>query len=276
MRRLWLRRHPGTRRPGRVAPRRPPAWAQMAGQSGRLGRMRLSRLTMALLALAVTGCASGGVAPAPQPGGPARDPIARRLASTAPAAAPAAWDWPNYHRDAAHTGYAPGTPPAGLLAIAWRRRLNGAVYGQPLAIAGLIIAATEGDSLFGLDRATGQVRWRVHVGTPVPLSALPCGDIDPLGITSTPVYDPATRTRLRGRRNDRLPPRAGRGERAVGTGRIPPRHPHPGRSIPSSTSSAVRSPWPEAGSTSRLAAWPGTAGRTAARWSVYPCPATGR
>jgi len=33
------------------------------------------------------------------------------------------------------------------------------------------------------------VVWRTHVGTPVPLSALPCGNIDPLGITGTPVYD---------------------------------------------------------------------------------------
>ena len=32
----------------------------------------------------------------------------------------------------------------------------------------------------------------MHLGTPVPLSALPCGDIDPLGITGTPVYDPTT------------------------------------------------------------------------------------
>ena len=156
--------------------------------------MRLSRLTVALLALAVTGCASGGGVPAPSPAAPAastRSPAA--AASTTPAAPPAAWNWPNYHRDAAHTGYAPGTPRPGLLAIAWRRRLNGAVYGQPLAIDGLVIAATEGDSLFGLDRATGQIRWRVHIGTPVPLSALPCGDIDPLGVTSTPVFDPATR-----------------------------------------------------------------------------------
>jgi hypothetical protein len=33
------------------------------------------------------------------------------------------------------------------------------------------------------------VVWRTHVGTPVPLSSLPCGNIDPLGITGTPVYD---------------------------------------------------------------------------------------
>jgi outer membrane protein assembly factor BamB len=36
------------------------------------------------------------------------------------------------------------------------------------------------------------VQWRTNVGTPVPLSSLPCGNIDPLGITGTPVYDAAT------------------------------------------------------------------------------------
>src|SRR6516225_6497019 len=113
-----------------------------------------------------------------------------------PAATPAArggTDWTTYHRDAARTGVAPARPAAGPLSIAWRRRLDGAVYGQPLVIGNLVIAATQGDTVYGLDRATGAIRWHAHVGTPVPLSALPCGDIDPLGITGTPVYDPATR-----------------------------------------------------------------------------------
>jgi outer membrane protein assembly factor BamB len=66
------------------------------------------------------------------------------------------------------------------------------VYGQPLVVGGTVLAATEGDSVYALDRATGAVRWRRRLGTPVPLSDLPCGDIDPLGITSTPVYDRAT------------------------------------------------------------------------------------
>jgi len=112
-----------------------------------------------------------------------------------PAATPAArggTDWTTYHRDAARTGVAPARPAAGPLSIAWRRQLDGAVYGQPLVIGGLVIAATEGDTVYGLDRATGKVRWHVHLGTPVPLSALPCGDIDPLGITGTTVYDRAT------------------------------------------------------------------------------------
>ena len=52
-----------------------------------------------------------------------------------------------------------------------------------------MIAATENDSIYALDDATGKVVWRTHVGTPVPLAGLPCGNIDPLGITGTPVYD---------------------------------------------------------------------------------------
>ncbi|HEV2376823.1 MAG TPA: PQQ-binding-like beta-propeller repeat protein [Streptosporangiaceae bacterium] len=138
--------------------------------------------------LAVAAC-SGGTAPGPARTGrpPATTPAALSSGPT-----DSSQDWPAYHRDAARTGDAPGLPPAGALSIAWRRTLDGAVYGQPLAIHGLVVAGTEGGSVYGLSAADGHVRWRVHVGTPVPLSSLPCGDIDPLGITSTPVYDPAT------------------------------------------------------------------------------------
>jgi polyvinyl alcohol dehydrogenase (cytochrome) len=155
------------------------------------------RATVLTLALALSGCALASCArsASPQPTATGSAPSASAAAS-APSLRPGppvtAQDWPTYHRDAARTGDAPGTPPAGRLAIAWTRHLDGAVYGQPLAVGNLVIAATEGDSVYGLDRATGRVRWRAHAGTPVPLSSLPCGDIDPLGITGTPVYDPAT------------------------------------------------------------------------------------
>jgi outer membrane protein assembly factor BamB len=157
----------------------------------RPGAVLARSATLALCLLA--GCSTvstGNSPPAPAATGPAA--AAGPTAGDSPAPLSAA-DWPTYHRDAARTGAAPATPAAGPLAIAWRRHLDGAVYGQPLVIGGLVIAATEGDTVYGLDRATGQVRWHVHLGTPVPLSALPCGDIDPLGITGTPVYDPATR-----------------------------------------------------------------------------------
>ena len=96
-----------------------------------------------------------------------------------------------YGRDAARTGVAAGVAAAGPLSVAWRAHLDGAVYGQPLLVGSIVIAATENDSVYGLDISTGRVQWRTHVGTPVPLSALPCGNIDPLGITGTPVYDQA-------------------------------------------------------------------------------------
>ena len=96
-----------------------------------------------------------------------------------------------YGRDAARTGVAAGVAAAGRLSVAWRAHLDGAVYGQPLLVGGIVIAATENDSVYGLDISTGRVEWRSRLGTPVPLSALPCGNIDPLGITGTPVYDRA-------------------------------------------------------------------------------------
>ncbi|MBV9207563.1 MAG: PQQ-binding-like beta-propeller repeat protein, partial [Actinobacteria bacterium] len=102
---------------------------------------------------------------------------------------------PGYGRDPARTDVAAGVAAAGrsgALRVGWRAGLDGAVYGQPLLVGGLVIAATENDSVYALDAATGQVVWRAHVGTPVPLADLPCGDIDPLGITGTPVYDQAT------------------------------------------------------------------------------------
>jgi hypothetical protein len=71
-------------------------------------------------------------------------------------------------------------------------QLDGAVYAEPLVVGKHVIVATEGDSLYALDPATGNVQWHTNFGSPVPQSTLPCGNIDPLGITGTPVYDPAT------------------------------------------------------------------------------------
>lgn len=78
--------------------------------------------------------------------------------------------------------------------MAWSAALGGAVYGQPLVVGTTVVAATEaGDEVYGLDLTTGVVRWRTRVGTPEAASAQPCGDLSPLGITSTGVYDPQTR-----------------------------------------------------------------------------------
>jgi outer membrane protein assembly factor BamB len=104
---------------------------------------------------------------------------------THPAAA-----WPEYNENAGRTGVAIGLPQAGPLNRRWSTQLDGAVYGQPLVVGGMVIAATENDSVYALSQSTGAVIWRSHLGTPVPQGQLNgCGNIFPLGITGTPVYD---------------------------------------------------------------------------------------
>jgi len=101
-------------------------------------------------------------------------------------------DWSTYHRDNTRTGYLASATDPQSLTHAWSTRLDGSVYAEPLVIGGHVIVATEGDSLYSLDASTGHVLWHTNIGSPIPLSQLPCGNIDPLGITGTPVYDPAT------------------------------------------------------------------------------------
>jgi polyvinyl alcohol dehydrogenase (cytochrome) len=100
-------------------------------------------------------------------------------------------NWTTYHENAARTGVVAGLPAAGALSLAWSADLHGEVAGQPLIIGGTVVAATEADTVYGLSRASGAILWRATIGRPVPLSQQPCGNLDPLGITSTPVFDPA-------------------------------------------------------------------------------------
>jgi outer membrane protein assembly factor BamB len=97
-----------------------------------------------------------------------------------------------YHYDTARSGFVEGVPDPTRLTNLWKQPLDGAVYAEPLVVNGQVIVATENDTLYALDAGIGQVRWHTTVGIPVPLSNLPCGDIDPLGITGTPIYDPQT------------------------------------------------------------------------------------
>src|SRR5258708_35212576 len=101
-------------------------------------------------------------------------------------------DWTTYHHDNQRTGYIADTPDPQHLTNRWSSHLDGAVYAEPLVVGQHVIAVTENDSLYSLDPQTGKVQWHTNVGSPVPLSSLPCGNIDPLGITGTPVYDPST------------------------------------------------------------------------------------
>jgi outer membrane protein assembly factor BamB len=115
------------------------------------------------------------------------------LSAVAAFALPASADpaWPTYHHDPARTGSDAAEPPLLPIARAWSASLDGAVYGQPVVFAGRVIAATENDTVYGLDAHDGHIIWADHVGTPVTgiVGLTGCGDIDPLGFTSTPVVD---------------------------------------------------------------------------------------
>src|SRR5919197_728270 len=58
----------------------------------------------------------------------------------------------------------------------------------------MVFVATENNTIYSLNADTGKAIWRTHLGSPVPLSDLPCGNIDPTGITGTPVIDLRTQT----------------------------------------------------------------------------------
>jgi outer membrane protein assembly factor BamB len=98
--------------------------------------------------------------------------------------------WPTYHRDALRTGVEPNGPTPGSLRPVWESPgLDGAVYAEPLFVGNQVFVATEHNNVYALDAMTGKVQWQKHLGDPVPQSQLPCGNIDPTGITGTPVAD---------------------------------------------------------------------------------------
>src|SRR6266478_8826295 len=83
------------------------------------------------------------------------------------------------------------------LDVGFAPHFEGHLYAQPLywkppgAASGMVIVATESNIVTAIDAATGNTVWTRSLGRPVPLSAFACGNIDPLGITGTPVIDQA-------------------------------------------------------------------------------------
>ena len=100
--------------------------------------------------------------------------------------------WTVYHSDPAGTGVATSVTAINTGTRAWTSpTLDGDIYGEPLVYAGRVYVATENDTVYALSSATGAIVWSDHLGTPVPSSSLPCGNIAPtVGITGTPVIDP--------------------------------------------------------------------------------------
>jgi len=77
--------------------------------------------------------------------------------------------------------------------------VSGQVYAQPLVIGSTVFVATENDWVYGLDAATGAVKWSTQLGKPwvITKSSVPrlakCDDLAPnIGVTGTPTYDAAS------------------------------------------------------------------------------------
>jgi outer membrane protein assembly factor BamB len=160
---------------------------------GEAGHRRAGAL-VGLLALTAAGC-SGSARPAPS-ATPAASASATAPAapSSTPAggAAGAAPDWPAYHGDASHSGRSASMPGVrGSPKVIESIKLDGAVYASPIAVDGVIVVATENDSVYAFD-THGKQLWHVSAGSPSPAYQRPCGNIDPLGITGTPVYSAQT------------------------------------------------------------------------------------
>jgi outer membrane protein assembly factor BamB len=171
---------------------------------GRTRTVRAGLVVTVAVGLAVSGCtssASGSHPSAAHPSAPASAPSTPTAdASVAPApastsAAPAGYpDWPTYHGNAQRTGVSTTMPAVhGALKVASALKLDGAVYASPIVARGTTVVATENDSVYAFD-SHGRQLWRARLGHPSPADQRPCGDIDPLGITGTPIYDASTGT----------------------------------------------------------------------------------
>jgi hypothetical protein len=125
--------------------------------------------------------------------------LVQALVLAATPAGAAGGSWPVYHHDAARTGVAGTGPSLTTPTQRWATPpLDGAIFGEPVVSGSVVIVVTENDTVYGLDAGSGSVVWSNHLATPATLSfvhqvgqsfGVNCGDIDPLGITSTPVID---------------------------------------------------------------------------------------
>ncbi len=74
--------------------------------------------------------------------------------------------------------------------------VKGQVYAQPLVSGNTLLAATQDNWIYGIDPQSGAIQWERNVGTPWNSADLAgCSNPGPhVGITGTPVIDPATNT----------------------------------------------------------------------------------
>lgn len=117
--------------------------------------------------------------------------------------APARADDVTASQDLLRTGWdrhepklSPSVVSGGSFGQVFSTAVSGQVYAQPLVIGSTVIVATENDWVYGLNAATGAVKWQVSLGTPWAITkSEDCTDLAPnIGVTSAPVYNPANGT----------------------------------------------------------------------------------
>jgi hypothetical protein len=131
---------------------------------------------------------------------------AASIAAMGPGAGAVAADVVTYHNSQQRLGaYVDATltqtAAASLVPLTtFKATTSGNQYAQPLfwhpkgAANGQVIVATESNQVFALDGVTGATLWSVQLPQSVPSSDLGCGNINPEGITGTPVLDPKSGT----------------------------------------------------------------------------------
>jgi outer membrane protein assembly factor BamB len=154
---------------------------------------------MAALAalVALTACGDPPGTPTTASAPTAASPVACAAPSTVVRRPPGDADWPVYHRSRDRHGVDPTGGAARTPSPLWGVRLDGSMFAQPLAVQGLVIEATEHDSVYAFDAVTGCQAWRTSLGTSFDAERhkLQCNNILPeLGITATPAVDTQTDT----------------------------------------------------------------------------------
>jgi len=115
---------------------------------------------------------------------------------------PAAADITTYGGSGLRTGWyadqdglGPTSVSASDFGQVWSGNVVGQVFAQPLVSQGTVLVVTEDNNIYGFNEQTGALRWSRSLHAPWKSADLNCVDITPnVGITATPVIDPATNT----------------------------------------------------------------------------------
>src|SRR3954447_8907171 len=146
------------------------------------------RLPVAMLALATGLIAACGASGSSTGSSPITETAATDSSPVVfpPAKASVARNWTTFGGWSSRAAIVPGAPAHPRLRRRFAKTLDGRVYAQPLIANGRIYVATENNTIYAFTTA-GRKVWQRHLGQPVAASQLPCGNVDPSGITGTPV-----------------------------------------------------------------------------------------